>query len=68
MINKKGDLVITWSVQDILDCAKDNNIKISVNDAKNILCDVNDNHDCEYGINWQTIRCTINDYIEKNQK
>ena len=43
---------IEWSVDDVIDNAKQHGKKLSRNRAKEILWNTINHHDCEYGISW----------------
>ena len=55
MINDKGELVITWCVEDVLGRAKENEIPCTEEQARVILARMNHGHDCDLGITWGTI-------------
>jgi len=51
----KRKITIEWSVEDILDRAKENNINITEKQALKILADIEHHHDASIGINWDVI-------------
>lgn len=55
MINEKGELVITWCVEDVLMRAEENGIPCTEDEAQYILNSMDDCHDCNNGITWDTI-------------
>jgi hypothetical protein len=57
----KDSISITWKVCDIIDRAKENHIKLTQEQAREVLESLEDNHDCNYGITWDMIDDTIND-------
>lgn len=52
-------IVIVWKVEDILSVAEDMKQEITEDQAREILHDLERNHDPEFGISWSLIR----DYI-----
>jgi len=73
MINKKGQLIITWCANDVIDCAEQQGKKITISEAKEILMQMDRYHDCNIGISWDVINCHIGMYldsqkIKKNKK
>lgn len=57
-------ITVSWSVEDVMSQA-DEGDKLTEDDTKKILSDVYKYHDASVGINWDVIRCHIDDYIDK---
>ena len=55
MINEKGELIITWCAEDVLEQAKRTGIPCTEAQAHSILATMNHGHDCNLGITWDTI-------------
>lgn len=56
---------ITWCAQDVIDCADDYFVnKLEEDEAWQILKQLHDNHDCNYGLTWEHIQAAINYHIE----
>ncbi len=53
---------IVWSVDDVLARAKDMEFYLSLDDAREILNDLKENYDSEYGLTWVTIDEAIRDH------
>jgi hypothetical protein len=53
---------IVWQVDDVLEKAKEDGVKITKEQAYEVLGLVERNHDCNYGITWDTISSWI-DYV-----
>ena len=51
--------VIIWSPEDVIERAKENDIIVSQEDAEYILQRVSSDHDCNYGVSWETLDCYI---------
>ena len=54
------EIHIGWSTEDVLQRAKDNDVKITEDEANSILLEMQRDYDADVGINWET----IDDYIE----
>ena len=54
------EINIIWSTEDVLQRAKDNDVKITEDEANSILLEMQRDYDADVGINWET----IDDYIE----
>ena len=60
---KAGYIQIYWHINDIIGCAENNNIDLTETQAKEIALLLLNRHDCEIGINWDTILIYIKDYL-----
>lgn len=49
-----------WSVEDVLMQAQNEGLRISTEDAKELLADMMRKHDASIGINWDTISTYLN--------
>ena len=54
------EIHIGWSTEDVLLRAKDNDVKLTEDEANSILLEMQRDYDADVGINWET----IDDYIE----
>ena len=54
------EIHIGWSTEDVLQRAKDNDVKLTEDEANSILLEMQRDYVAEVGINWET----IDDYIE----
>ena len=61
---KGRTLYILWHTTDIIDRAKERGIDLSIQDAKQILKNLDRNHDATIGINWGVIDFVTDNYIE----
>jgi len=55
-------MALVWCGSDVLEQADELGITLSNEEAKNILDNILDHHDCEMGVSWLTLRCAIEDY------
>ena len=54
------EIHIGWSTEDVLQRAKDSDVKLTEDEANSILLEMQREYDADIGINWET----IDDYIE----
>ena len=50
---------IVWSIDDVMEQAKQDEKEITEDQARKVLKMMKDNHDCNYGITWETISAYI---------
>lgn len=56
---------VIWCVEDVIHQAKSTGRYISLEQARECLEAVDHYQDCEYGINWGTIDCHLDDYADQ---
>ena len=62
-------LNIIWTSQEIIDHAGDGmDIDLSIEDARKVLRLLERKHDSEFGINWHSITCAIEEIIAIKDK
>lgn len=66
-LRKRGYALSIWCVDDVKYLAHDMEVELTEDEAKDILCSVDEGLDAEYGINWTMIRCNIEDYIRDRE-
>ena len=54
--------VAIWQREDVVGRAEERGIKITDEQADEILDSIDRKQDCEYGINWITIDCFVDDW------
>ena len=54
------EISIIWTTEDVLHQAKEKGVKLTEDEANEILLQMERKHDADVGINWET----IDDYIE----
>lgn len=60
----RDKIALVWDAVDIIEYAKEEmNIDLENYQAINILAAILKNHNCEYGVTWDTIRYEIEDYL-----
>lgn len=58
---------IIWSVEDVIERAKQENINLTETQALEILEDAKDNHDATIGINWDVLDYHIEDVAHRQK-
>ena len=62
----KDRISITWCLEDVLSCAVNNGVKITKNQAREVLSYLKHKHDASIGINWDVIQAIINEKVWVN--
>ncbi len=52
-----------WCIDDVTGTADEIGVKLTVDEANEILDDIDRHIDCDLGITWVTIKCAIEDYM-----
>ena len=60
--NNDIEINITWCTEDVLHTANEMDISLSKKEANEILKMVEEHHDAEFGVSWETIRYTISEF------
>ena len=58
------EIQIEWSTEDVLQRAKDNDVKLTEDEANSILLEMQRDYDADVGINWETIDVYIDDLVD----
>jgi len=58
------EINIGWSTEDVLQRAKDNDVKLTEDEANSILLEIQRDYDADVGINWETIDVYIDDLVD----
>jgi hypothetical protein len=58
------EIHIGWSTEDVLQRAKDNDVKLTEDEANSILLEMQRDYDADVGINWETIDVYIDDLVD----
>jgi hypothetical protein len=61
-IRKGESIAIFWGFEDILGEAKEMGIKLTKEQAKEILQEIDMRHDATIGVNWDVLRVYIENY------
>lgn len=59
--------LILWRTDDAIRAAMDEwGIEITEEQAAEIMCSIDENKDCEFGITWDTVYAEVHDYLRDN--
>tara|TARA_R100001163_G_scaffold34589_1_gene26672 strand:- start:396 stop:593 length:198 start_codon:yes stop_codon:yes gene_type:complete len=58
------EISITWSTEDVLHQAKEKGVKLTEDEANEILLHMERKHDADIGISWSTIDVYIDDLVD----
>lgn len=61
-----NNLVIVWSIEDIIECAKDRDITLTKHQAQSVLVAIAENEDSSIGVNWDVINAEIDKILINN--
>jgi len=59
---------VLWQPADVKAEAESVVVKLTEQEIKDVLFDMQDNTDCEYGMTWTSVRCSIEKTLENNKK
>ena len=62
------EIHITWCTEDVLETAKEMGVKLTTEEADDVLLTVEHNHDANHGISWDTIQWAIHDLVTYREK
>ena len=55
LLTSRDQIFIEWRLEDVYDRADAKSMIIDSNQAQDILYQLDENHDANYGVNWDTI-------------
>ena len=58
------EISIIWSTEDVLHQAKEKGVKLTEDEANQILLQMERKHDADIGISWTTIDVYIDDLVD----
>ncbi len=58
------EISIIWSTEDVLHQAKEKGVKLTEDEANQILLQMERKHDADIGISWATIDVYIDDLVD----
>ena len=59
------EISIIWSTEDVLHQAKEKGVKLTEDEANQILLQMERKHDADIGISWGTIDVYIDDLVDE---
>jgi hypothetical protein len=57
-------IALIWTTEDVHVKAEENDIELTEEQAIKVLEYISNHHDCSYGVNWDTIDCSIDEVLE----
>ncbi len=66
-LKEAEEYVCGWSKDDVLDKASDMSVKITEDEAVEILDHIADNFDANHGVFWDTIEWAIEDHVKRRE-
>jgi hypothetical protein len=61
------EIQITWCTEDVLDTAKQMEVKLTEEEANDVLFTIEANHDANFGITWDNIEWAIQDLVSQKE-
>lgn len=61
------EICIKWHIEDVIEEAEEDEIKLTKNEARKILQEVLRHHDCTIGITWDTLNAAIHAFKEDTE-
>ena len=58
------EIHITWCTEDVLGTAEEMGVKLTTEEADDVLFTVEHNHDANHGISWDTIQWAIQELLD----
>ncbi len=67
-LQNRGYLRVLWHKDDILRVAEENDVTLTDDEVYDIITDLEQNHDANYGLSWDTINDVMNDVVSNRKK
>lgn len=67
-LQNRGYIRVLWHRDDILKVAEENDIILNEDEIHFIMEDIEENHDANYGLNWDDISMKIDDVVNNREK
>ena len=61
----RDSISLVWHIDDVLHQAKEDGHTLTKKEAREVLSSVESNHDCNFGVSWDTIRWATEELIEE---
>ncbi len=65
LLAEQNQIALIWSIEDVKQQASEMKIKLTDQEAWEILQTVEANHDCTLGVTWITLEFAIDNYVEE---
>jgi hypothetical protein len=67
-LQNRGYLRVLWHKDDILKVAEENEVTLTDDEVYDIITDLEQNHDANYGLSWDTINDVLTNVINNRNK
>jgi hypothetical protein len=67
-LQDRGYLRVLWHKDDILRVAEENDVTLTDDEIYFIMSDIEENHDANHGLSWDTINDVMNDVVSNRKK
>jgi hypothetical protein len=67
-LQDRGYIRVLWHKDDILRVAEENDITLTDDEIHFIMSDIEENHDANYGLDWDVISMKIDDVVSNREK
>lgn len=67
-LQDRGYLRVLWHRDDILKVAEENDVTLTDDEINDIITDLEQNHDANYGLSWDTINDVLTNVIDSREK
>ena len=64
----EGKIALIWEIEDVFTEAENMGVKLTKEQAIEVLQAVLDHHDATMGVSWTTLDCAIEDLLRENKK
>jgi precorrin-6B methylase 2 len=62
LLESPDTIFIEWSIEDVIEVAKQQKMRVTNKQAREVLSNIERHHDASLGVNWMTIECAL-DYV-----
>lgn len=67
-LQNRGYIRVLWHKDDILKVAEENDVTLTDDEINMIIEDIEESHDANYGLDWDTINDVMNDVVSNRKK
>jgi hypothetical protein len=67
-LQDRGYIRVLWHKDDILKVAEENEVTLTDDEVYDIITDLEQNHDANYGLSWDTINDVLTNVINNRKK
>lgn len=67
-LEERGYIHIFWHVDDITSRAEEKGVELTEQETREIAENISSGHDANIGINWDSIDCFIDNFVEERNR